>query len=59
MGGVLDQDAIVLDAYRLARFYRQNPAVFLDMPLSEVQIHMVRTIKLARIMRAESARDDE
>lgn len=48
---------MVLDAYRLARWYRQNPEVFLAMPLGEVRIHMRRTLQLAALMRA-GADDD-
>jgi len=40
---------LVLDCYRLARWYHQSPATFLDMPLSEVQQHLLRTIELAKI----------
>jgi hypothetical protein len=47
-------DEIVLDCYRLARWYYQAPDVFLNMPLTEVQMHLRRTIELAKIMRRES-----
>jgi hypothetical protein len=50
---------LVLDSYRLARWYRQSPEVFLAMPLSVVQTHLARTMQLARIMRAEAAADDD
>jgi hypothetical protein len=55
-GGLVgEDDDIVLDSYRLARWYHVSPEIFLNMPLSEVRIHMERTIQLARIMRAEAA----
>ena len=58
--GLVGEDIdVILDSYRLARFYRQNPEVFLAMPLSEVRKHLNRTIQLARILRAESAADDD
>jgi len=44
------EDDIVLDCYRLARWYHQIPDVFLKMPLSEVRLHLFRTIQLAKIM---------
>jgi len=53
-----EDDNIVLDSYRLARFYRQSPDVFLSMPLSEVRVHMERTIQLSRLLRSESADED-
>jgi hypothetical protein len=39
-------DSIVLDCYRLASHYKIDPRVFLDMPMSEVQLHMARTAQL-------------
>jgi hypothetical protein len=47
---------VVLDAYRLAHFYHQNPRTFLDMPLHELQRHMEQTIRLRVIQRRERAR---
>jgi hypothetical protein len=44
-----DEDEIILDCYRLARWYHVSPDVFLAMPLSEVQIHMHRTAQIDRI----------
>jgi hypothetical protein len=31
--------------------------VFLTMPLSDVRMHLIRTLQLARIMRSEAADD--
>jgi hypothetical protein len=56
--GVGDQE-IILDCYRLARWYHQAPDVFLNMPLSQVQLHLIRTIELAKIMRAEAQESDD
>lgn len=50
---------LVLDCYRLARWYHQSPDVFLSMPLSEVRTHMIRTIELANIMRREAGADQD
>lgn len=47
---------LILDCYRLARWYHQNPDVFLSMPISDVRLHLYRTIQLARIQR--QAEDD-
>lgn len=46
-GLVGSENEIVLDCYRLARFYHQSPLVFLQMPLSEVRMHLMRTNQLA------------
>jgi len=45
---------LILDCYRLARFYQISPEVFLNMPLGEVQLHLYRTIQLTRIMQQEA-----
>jgi hypothetical protein len=52
-----DAKQLVLDCYRLARWYHQCPDVFLSMPLSDVQMHMIRTVELARIMQRTSSDD--
>jgi hypothetical protein len=50
-------DDAVLDCYRLARFYHVSPLTFLDMGMSEVRIHLLRTIDLAQIMNRDSDTD--
>jgi hypothetical protein len=50
---------MVLDCYRLARFYHQSPDVFLNMALSEVETHARHTIRLTELMNRERARDDD
>jgi len=60
-GGLVGVDEnIVLDCYRLAKWYSVSPETFLAMPLSDVQLHLHRTIQLAKVMRreAENADDD-
>lgn len=52
-----DED-LVLDCYRLARFYHCDPTVFLSMPLfSEIQAHLRYTCRLAELMNSP-AEDD-
>jgi hypothetical protein len=58
-GLVGEDDDIVLDSYRLARWYHQSPEVFLAMPLSEVRMHRRRTVQLQARMEAESADDGD
>jgi hypothetical protein len=49
---------LVLDCYRLARFYHTSPEEFLCMPLSDMQMHLNRTIQLSHIMKREAERED-
>jgi hypothetical protein len=57
---IADTDSLVLDCYRLARWYQQSPDVFLEMPISKVRTHLTRSIQLAERMRQEQedAADD-
>jgi hypothetical protein len=48
----------VLDCYRLADFYHISPTVFLEMPASEVRLHLERTIELAHQKKRERMQDD-
>ena len=41
-------DGIILDCYRLASYYHLDPRIFLDMPMSEVRLHLSRTAQLER-----------
>ena len=56
-GLVGSEDDIILDSYRLARWYHVSPEVFLAMPLSEVRLHMERTAELDR--RQQPVDDDK
>jgi hypothetical protein len=57
--GIGDENSLILDAYRLARWYSQAPDVFLSMPLSEIRLHLRRTIELAKIMRREAEGEED
>ena len=46
-------DSIILDCYRLASYYKIDPRVFLDMPISEVQLHLGRTAQLEHSRRKD------
>jgi hypothetical protein len=50
-----DEENIVLDCYRLAEVYHQNPEVFLAMPIDDVRRHLLRTGQLRRLQAAEAA----
>jgi hypothetical protein len=54
-----DEDEIILDCYRLARWYRVSPEVFLSMPLTEVTLHLMRTAQCARMQQSAAGDDDE
>jgi hypothetical protein len=41
-------DSMILDCYRLAFHYKLDPRIFLEMPISEVQLHLNRTAQLER-----------
>ena len=53
--GLNEDEDIILNCYWLAQWYHQNPEVFLSMPISQVQIHMMRTQRIAEIRREYSA----
>jgi hypothetical protein len=50
---------MILNCYRLADRFKQNPAVFLGMPLSEIGWHMDYTVKLIEAQRAARQREDD
>jgi hypothetical protein len=58
---VASDENIILDCYRLARWYHVSPEVFLNMPFTEVHLHLYRTMQLTSIMKreAEAAREEE
>jgi hypothetical protein len=50
----LVDDSMILDCYRLASYYHIDPRIFLEMTVSEVQLHLSRTAQLERSRRVES-----
>lgn len=54
-----DERDMVLDCYRLARWYHQSPEVFLNMPIDDVRTHLSRTIEIAEIMRRQQESADD
>lgn len=50
-----DVEDIILDCYRLAKFYGMDPDQFLDKPLSVLAKHMKWT---ARLIQVQSEEDD-
>jgi hypothetical protein len=53
----LIDDSMVLDCYRLANYYHVDPRIFLDMTISEVEMHLSRTAQLERSRRVETSED--
>lgn len=49
---------LVIDCYRLAKFYQVSPTIFLEMGLSEVLTHLEWTIELQHQQKRESQSDD-
>lgn len=54
-----DPNEVILNCYRLADRYKQNPLVFLQTPISEINLHVNYTIKLIEVQRAARERDVE
>jgi hypothetical protein len=54
-----DVDDLILDCYRLADRFHQNPEVFLEMPISRVGLHIHYTVKLTRLQRIAQQSDDD
>jgi hypothetical protein len=48
---------MVLDCYRLARWYHVSPEIFLIMPVSEVMLHLHRTAQLDRQQQSVTGED--
>jgi hypothetical protein len=52
------EDDIILDCYRLARWYHVSPEIFLSMPLSDVALHLARTAQCDRMQQQAMSDDD-
>jgi hypothetical protein len=55
----LNPDEVILNCYRLADRFKQNPAVFLQLPLSEINMHIHYTIRLIEVQRAARERGED
>jgi hypothetical protein len=56
----VNADEVILNCYRLADRFHQNPEVFLDMGLSRVNWHIHFTIKLIEAQnKARAVQSDE
>lgn len=52
-------DDLILDCYRLARFYNTEPDAWLNKPLSAIRRHMTWTAKLSqRLAEERQAQED-
>jgi hypothetical protein len=54
-----DPDELILNCYRLADRFHQNPEVFLDMPISRIESHVRFTVKLSRLQRIAQQQSDD
>jgi len=57
-----DPDDLIMNCYRLADRFHQNPEVFLSLPVSAIDRHMyylVRLIDAQHAARAAAAREDD
>jgi hypothetical protein len=50
-------EAMILNCYRLADRYKQNPMVFLNTPISEVNWHVHYTILLSELQQLARERE--
>ena len=50
---------LVLDAYRLAHWYKQTPETFLEMSISTIALHRRRTAQLTQLMAREREQDQD
>jgi hypothetical protein len=50
---------IVLNCYRLAKFYGRNPDEFLGLPLSEIGHHMMWTDRLIETLTPQTSPDGD
>jgi hypothetical protein len=55
----LGGDDLILNCYRLADRFKQNPDVFIDMPISRLRTHLHYTIKLIEAQEKARPRDDD
>jgi hypothetical protein len=53
-----DPEELILNCYRLANRFHQNPDVFLSMPISDIDRHIHYTVRLIEL-REESQRDTD
>jgi hypothetical protein len=62
-GGLVDEapnpDVLILNCYRLADRFKQNPMVFLQLPVSEINMHIHYSIKLIEAQRDARERGRE
>lgn len=56
---MVDPDEIILDCYRLAERFHQNPETFTEMPLSRLNNHIKYTIRLVEAQNKARARNDD
>ena len=56
----VNADEVILNCYRLADRFHQNPEIFLDMPMSRINWHIHFTIKLIEAQnKARAAQSDD
>jgi len=54
---VINPDDLILNCYRLAERFHQNPEVFVEMPLSRVNLHVYYTVRLIEVQEGARMRD--
>ena len=56
---VINHEDIILNCYRLAHHYNQNPEVFTEMTLSRLGYHIYYTNRLIELREAEKQRQQD
>lgn len=54
-----DPDELIINCYRLADRYHLNPDVFLDMPISRIDMHVRYTVRLMEMKEAAQRKVDD
>jgi hypothetical protein len=54
-----DPDELILNCYRLADRFHQNPELFLEMPMSRIEMHVRYTVKLTRLQQQAQQSDED
>jgi hypothetical protein len=52
-----DPDELIINCYRLAHYYHQNPDLFVEMPLSKMNVHIIYTVRLINMQNEARGED--
>ena len=58
-GDVVNPEDVILNCYRLAERYHQNPDIFVEMPLSKIDAHIYYTVRLIEVQNKARERGED